>query len=119
MTAEIQEIVQSLTHTTAQLACSQGNERCRVERALAERMHAIEAIWEWIRREPAAARAVGRDLAKQLQRDLDQGTQILLRFAMAREVMRNDRMALDRQLQLLHGIQGLSAPRGKSISCRG
>lgn len=119
MPVEIQELIQSLTHTTAQLARLQGGEPCQVERALAERMRAIEGIWEWIREQPEAARAMGRELARQLQRDLDKGTQILLQFAMAREVMRNDRMTLLRQLQLLHGIQALRVPRGKSISCRG
>lgn len=119
MSAEIQELVQSLTHTTAQLGRLPGDDPGRVERALTERMRAIEAIWEWIRREPEAVRAMGGELARQLQRDLDQGTQILLRFAMVREVLRNDRRALDRQLQLLHGLQGACAATCQSISCRG
>jgi len=117
--AEIQELVQSLTHTTAQLARAQGGEVRQIERALTERMRAIEAIGQWIEREPEAARVMGAELAKQLKRDLDKGTQILLRFAMARELMRSDRMALDRQLQLLQGIRGWRAEGRKSISCLG
>jgi hypothetical protein len=116
---EIQELVQSLTHTTAQLARVERGAACQMERALAERTRAIDAIRRWIAREPAAAREVSAELARQLTRDLDKGTQTLLRLAMDREVMRSDRMALDRQLQLLHGFQGACAATRKSISCRG
>ncbi len=118
MSAEIQELLQSLTHTTSRLAREQG-QRANFERALGERMRAIAAIREWIGQEPSAARLMGKELTRELQRNLDQGTQILLRLAMAREVMRNDRMAIDRQIQLLQGMRGLGGATRKSLSCRG
>jgi hypothetical protein len=90
-----------------------------VERALAERARAIEAIGRWIETECAAARPMSGEWAGQLAREVESGRQILLRLTLGREVMRSDRMALDRELQVLHGIQGLCAKGPVSFSCRG
>jgi hypothetical protein len=62
---------------------------------------------------------VTSELAGQLTREVESSRQILLRLTLGREVMRSDRMALDRELQVLHGIQGLCAKEPVSLSCCG
>jgi len=119
LSAELQELVQSLSHTTALLARVERGEPREVERALAERARAIDAIRRWIAGAGGAALTVRGELAGQLARELESGRQILLRLTLAREVMRSDRMSLDRELQVLHGIQGLCAKPPASLSCRG
>jgi len=107
LSPELQELVQSLSHTTAFLARVERGERREVERALGERARAMDAIRCWITAEPEAARTVSAELAVQLAREIETGRQILLRLTLAREVMRCDRMALDRELQVLNGLRRL------------
>ena len=116
MSTEIQELLQSLTHTTARLERVEPHE---LDRALTERGRAIDAIRRWIADEVAAARPVSADLAGQIAEDIDKGHQVMLRLALAREMMRSGRMAIDRELQVLHGIQGPGARGPASFSCRG
>ncbi len=115
----MQELVQSLSYTTACLARAERGEHRELERALAERARAIEAMRCWIAAAQGAGLTVSEELAGQLARELETGRQILLRLTLAREVMRSDRMALDRELQVLHGIQGFCAKPSASLSCRG
>jgi len=119
MTPELQELLQSLTHTTARLASAQGEEPNQIKRALAERGRAIQAIQRQMQQHPPASQSGAAQLAAQLQRELDQGTQILLRLAVGREVMRNQRMTLDRQLQVLHGLRASRGTAAVVLSCRG
>ena len=119
MSAEVQELVQSLTHTTGQLARLGSGDVRELEQALVERARAVDAIGRWIATEQAAGRTVSREVACQLTQDLEKGTQVLLGLALAREVMRSDRMALDRELQVLRGVQGLCAAGPRSISYEG
>ena len=119
LSPELQELVQSLSHTTALLARVEHGEPREVERALAERARAIEAIRRWIAAAQEAALTISGKLEGQLSRELENGRQVLLRLTVAREVARSNRMALDRELQVLHGLQGLCAKRPASLSCRG
>ena len=115
----MQELIQSLSHTTASLARVERGEPREVEKALMERARAIEAIRHWLAREQPAAPPPSEELAGQLSRELENGRQILLRLTLAREVMRSDHLALDREVQTLRGIQRLFINRSGSLSCRG
>jgi len=119
LSPEMQELTQSLSHTTAGLVRAERAEPQKVERAMAERARAIDAMQRWIAADKAGGLTVSGELAGQLARELETGRQILLRLWLAREVMRSDRMALDRELQVLHGIQGFCAKPSASLSCRG
>lgn len=119
LSPEMQELVQSLSHTTACLARAERGEPLEVRRALGERARAIDAIRRWITAQPGAAQTVGAELAGQLARELETGRQVLLRLTLAREVMRCDRMALDRELQVLNGLRNLCAKPSGSLSCCG
>lgn len=88
-------------------------------RALTERARAIEALRLWLAAGPGDARTAWEALAGQLAHELETGRQVLLRLSLAREVMRSDRMALDRELQVLNGIRGLRVKPSGSLSCRG
>jgi hypothetical protein len=119
MAPEFQELLQSLTHTTARLARLQREGCQELERGLVERSRAIEALQRHIAEQPEASASASAELASQLTREMDSGTQVLLRLALAREVLRSDRMVLDRQLQVLRGIQSSPLAARNSISCRG
>ena len=77
------------------------------------------AVRLWLAANPGDAQAGGQELAGQLAREFENGRKILLRLTLAREVMRSDRMSLDRELQVLNGIRGLCAKPPVSLSCRG
>jgi hypothetical protein len=99
----MQELVQSLSYTTVCLARAEHGEPRDLDRALAERARAIGAIQRWIETECEAAQPVTSELAGQLTREVESSRQILLRLTLGREVMRSDRMALDRELQSCTG----------------
>jgi len=115
----MQELGQSLAHTTAQLARAQGGDPQEMEKAAAERSRAIGLVRAWLAGERAAGRPVDGEFVAQLANELENGRRLLLRFALAREAMRSERMALDRELQVLHGIRGLFGPAEGQLSCRG
>lgn len=117
--AEMQELIQSLAHTTARLARAEREEQLEIQQALTERARAITAISRWIAAQPEAAQGASPYLVGQLAQELENGRQVLVRLALAREAMRNDHIALDRELQVLRGIQGLCARGPVSFSCRG
>jgi len=119
LTAEIQELIQSLSHTTACLARAERAAPGDIARALTERARAIDALLLRLAANPEDARTGGEELAGQLARELETGRHILLRLTLAREVTRSERMALDRELQVLNGIRGLGAKPPVALSCRG
>jgi len=119
LTPEIQELIQSLAHTTASLARAEREAPDSMARALTERARAIDAVRVWLAARPGDARSGGEELARQLAQELETGRQILLRLTLAREVTRSERMSLDRELQVLNGIRGLGAKPPVALSCRG
>lgn len=116
---EIQELVQSLSHTTARLSRVERESPQEIARALQERAHAIAAIANWIAATEDAAQAIGPDLGAELGQNLENGRQMLLRLALVRELTRADRMAVHRELQVLHGILDLCVKRRGSLNCCG
>ncbi len=115
----MQELVQSLVHTTAFLGRAAQDEPDAVERALAERGRAIEAIQRLIAAEASAGRAISEAFAGELTTALEKGRQILVRLTLARELMRSDRLAVERELQVLNGIRRLCAKPSGSLSLHG
>jgi hypothetical protein len=119
MPPEYQELLQSLAHTTARLARLQRDDPRQVGPALEERARAIDAVRRWMAAEPVASRPLGAELAAQLTSDLENGTQILLRRVMAREVTRGDLRSVDRELRMLRNLQDSSPSKPVSLNCRG
>ncbi len=119
MPPECQELLQSLAHTTALLARLQREDPRQVGPALAERARAIDAVRRWMAAELVASRPLGAELAAQLTSDLENGTRILLRRVLAREVTRGDLRSVDRELRMLRNLQDSSARKPVSLNCRG
>jgi hypothetical protein len=87
--------------------------------ALAERSRAIVAIRRWIAAELGASRPVSADVAAQLTSDVERGSRVLLRMALAREVTRGDLMSVGRELQMLRSLAVVSTREPLSLDCRG
>ena len=119
MPPECHQLLQSLETATAGLARLERDDMDQVQRALAERGRAIDAIQDWIAAEQQALRPVSPEMAEHLARDLETGAGFLVRLALDRDAKRIDLMALDRDLQVLRGLGGASPAGPSVIDCRG
>ena len=90
-----------------------------MERTLAERSAAIEAVTGWVAAERLAARPVSPELASHLTRDLKTGAEILLHLALDREATRTDLLGLSRELQTLRGLCSSTPARSNAIDYQG
>ena len=114
MPPECHQLLQSLETATAGLAGLDRDDMDQVQRALAERGLAIDAIQGWIASEQQALRPVSPKITEHLTRDLETGAEFLVRLALDRDATRIDLMTLDRDLQVLRGLGGAS-PAGPSV----
>jgi hypothetical protein len=111
--------LRSLEQATARLADLHPGDAEPVQRALAERSLAIDAISCRIAVAGEALRPDGLELANQLLRDLETGAEILLRLALDREVTRLDLANLGRERQLLQSLSSSTFRKPNTIDQQG
>ena len=90
-----------------------------MQRALAKRSRAVDAISGWIAAAGEASRLDGLELANHLLQDLERGAEILLRLALDREVTRLNLANLGRERQLLQSLSSSSFRRAGTIDQQG
>jgi hypothetical protein len=116
---ECHELLRALDRATARLAGISRHIAGEVEHALAERLHAIEALTEWIRAEQQASHPVSPEVVDHLTRNIETGARILVRLALDRDATRIDLMALSHELQMLRGLSGPTTAKPTTIDCQG
>jgi hypothetical protein len=119
LSPECQRLLESLERSTARLAGLHPRDVEEVERALAERSCAIEALAGWVAAERRASRPVIPELASHLTRDLETGAEILLQLALDREATRTDLLGLSRELQTLRGLSSPTPAKPNAVDYQG
>jgi hypothetical protein len=119
LSPECRQLVQALERATARLACVDPERAGPLQQALAERARAVDAVARWVAEQREVSRPISRELAERLARDLQAGTDVLVRLALARDAARLDLMRAGQQLRMLRALRKSPSSIPGAIDCQG
>jgi len=118
---DCRNLLEALEQVTARITACNRELRDELTAAISERARAIEALSLWIVANPAISQTVRAELASRLTRDLDRGSEILVRLSLDRDAARLGLAEVARGLHMLRGLDGATSQPTRQptrIDCR-